>query len=313
MHIYIYIPTVYIRLSWLGAIWPSNPMLQSSFKTPPAGSAIELSAIAANVIESTQCPSRGAYVKYLKEMRHIMFREMQRWWYGRKFRWCWCHVIVLIMYIMECADPKGQRMTYTHNSEVQRDSNRLDHSAKHKRRQTEDCASPTSIILLMLAMQPIVFKKSRTIEMYELKKKHSIYKYIVMTHNQGTISGPQFFQTMVFQPSVLLSCQCGLPFFREAQGTARSAKSRSSLAGGTGSSCGTGLATTTTSCTLQILEKGWERGWCNCKYIWKIHFICTVHFVCTEHIQYDDMIHLLFWAWHQHLYEYCIRCVYIDI
>lgn len=92
---YIYIHTVYIRLSWLGAIWPSNPMLQSSFKTPPAGSAIELGAIAANVMESKQCPSRGAYIKYLKEMRHITFREIQRWWYGRKFRWCWCHVIVL--------------------------------------------------------------------------------------------------------------------------------------------------------------------------------------------------------------------------
>lgn len=156
------------------------------------------------------------------------------------------------MYIMECANPKGQQMTYTHNSGVQRDSNRLDHSAKHKRRQTEDCASPTSIVLLMLAMKPIVFKVSRTIEMYELKK-HSRYKYIVMTHNQGTIWGPQKNETMVV-PTI--SCRCSF----EAQGTARSAKSRSSLAGGTGSSCGTGLATTTTSCTLQILEKGWERG-----------------------------------------------------
>lgn len=74
MYIYIY---TYIRLSSLGAIWPSNPMLQSSFKTPPARSAIELRQ-ATNVMESKQCPSRGAYIKYLKEMRHITFREIQR-------------------------------------------------------------------------------------------------------------------------------------------------------------------------------------------------------------------------------------------
>ena len=30
-------------------------------------------------------------------------------------------------------------------------------------------------------MKPIVFKKSRIIEMYELKKKHSRYKYIVLS------------------------------------------------------------------------------------------------------------------------------------
>ena len=195
----------------------------------------------------------------------------------------WTQIQVMLM-SRDCIDmytlKDNKWHTHTHNSGVQRDSNRLDHSAKHKRRQTEDCASPTSIVLLMLAMKPIVFKVSRTIEMYELKK-HSRYKYIVMTHKIRVPFGDhKKMRPWWFQPSVavVLSKPKAL---QEVQ------------------SRGVPLQVAQVPPVEQALQRpqlparcrSWRKVGNVDDVIIYIHgiyiiYICTVHFVCTVRIQY---------------------------